>query len=238
MAAPAHERCGLNVALLETRQVKGALKAMPLKTDHRDAEGNARPLQMGWFRPVHCKSVSAQEMRVVLSKCKSLQHTLINLELLLRGVLRNVGLKMGAVSKLRFEARVHKMVDGNLMLDRAAAPVLRAREELRNELAGLEKLLRDLAKTDPDCRLIMTIPGVGAVVASTMRAAVDDSRRSRSSKGISPRVGLTPRRSQSGERDIIGQITKAGDAALRTALYQAANAYRSDSKCDTGADVA
>ncbi len=215
---------GLPVVLLETRQVKGALKAMPIKTDRRDAEGIARLLQMGWFRSVHCKSVSAQEMRAVLSARKMLQQALIDLELSLRGVLRNFGLKMGAVTKLRFEARVRELVDGNLMLERTAAPVLRARQELRTELAGLEKLLRDLARTDPDCRLMMTMPGVGAVVALTMRSAVDDPSRFRSSKDIGPWAGLTPRRNQSGERDVVGQITCAGDAALRTALYQAANA--------------
>ena len=51
---------GLSVVLMETRQVKGALKAMPIKTDRRDAEGIARLLHLGWFRPVHCKSVSAR----------------------------------------------------------------------------------------------------------------------------------------------------------------------------------
>ena len=49
---------GLDAVLMETRQVKGALKAMPIKTDRRDAEGIARLLHLGWFRPVHCKSVS------------------------------------------------------------------------------------------------------------------------------------------------------------------------------------
>lgn len=214
---------GFEAVLMETRQVKGALKAMPIKTDRRDAIGIARLLQMGWFRPVHCKSVSAQELRAVLSTRKSLQQALINLELSLRGVLRNFGLKMGPVTRVRFEVRVRELVDGNQMLEQAAAPVLRAREELRKELAGLEKLLRDLAKADPDCRLMMTMPGVGAVVALTMRSAVDDPGRFRSSKDIGPWAGLTPRRNQSGEHDVIGQITRAGDAALRTALYQAAN---------------
>ncbi|MFX0546967.1 IS110 family transposase [Roseovarius sp. S1116L3] len=43
---------GLDAVLMETRQVKGALKAMPIKTDRRDAEGIARLLHLGWFRPV------------------------------------------------------------------------------------------------------------------------------------------------------------------------------------------
>lgn len=43
---------GFDTVLMETRQVKGALKAMPIETDSRKAEGIARLLHMGWFRPV------------------------------------------------------------------------------------------------------------------------------------------------------------------------------------------
>lgn len=68
----------------------------------------------------------------------------------------------------------------------------------------------------------MTMPGVGALVALTYKAAIDDPDRFSSSRDVGPWVGLTPRREQSGERDIIGEISRAGDAGLRTALYQAA----------------
>lgn len=64
---------GLEAVLMETRQVKGALRAMPIKTDRRDAEGIARLLHLGWFRPVHCKSVSAQEVRAVLGARKAVR---------------------------------------------------------------------------------------------------------------------------------------------------------------------
>ena len=90
---------GFETVLMETRQLKGALKAMPIKTDRRDAEGIARLLQMGWFRPVHCKSVSSQEMRALLTSRKSVQDALINMELSQRGILRNFGLKLGRISK-------------------------------------------------------------------------------------------------------------------------------------------
>jgi len=213
---------GFAAVLMETRQVKGALKAMPIKTDRRDAEGIARLLQMGWYRPVHCKSVSAQEMRALLSARKAIQQAAINLELSIRGVLRNFGLKMGRVAKGRFEARVQELTEGNPMLEAAANPILATRRTLRQELAGLEKALRDHVKEDPACRTLMTMPGVGPVVALTVKAAIDDPARFRSSKDIGPWVGLTPRREQSGERDIVGQISRAGDVGLRTALYQAA----------------
>lgn len=213
---------GLPAVVMETRQVKGALKAMPIKTDRRDAEGIARLLHLGWLRPVHCKSVSAQQVRAILAARKAVQGNMIALEMSLRGLLRNFGLKVGAISRGRFEARIWELVDGNTMLEAATEPMLRVRSALRQELAGLEKLVRQMACEDPVCLRLMTMPGVGAVVALTCRSAVDDPLRFRSSKNVGPWVGLTPSRSQSGERDVSGGITKAGDVNLRRALCQAA----------------
>lgn len=213
---------GLDVVLMETRQVKGALKAMPIKTDRRDAEGIARLLHLGWFRPVHCKSVSAQEVRAVLGARKAIQQGMIALEMSLRGLLRNFGLKVGAISRGQFEHRIRELADGNPMLEAATAPMVRARASLRQELAGLERRVRQIAQDDPVCRRLMSMPGIGAVVALTFRSAVDDPERFTSSKKVGPWVGMTPSRNQSGERDVSGGITKAGDVNLRRALCQAA----------------
>ena len=215
---------GQPVVLMETRQVKGALKAMPIKTDRRDAEGIARLLHLGWFRPVHCKSVSAQEVRAVLSARKAVQQGFITLEMSLRGLLRNFGLKVGTISRGRFEQRIRELAAGNPMLEAATEPMLSARSALRRELAGLERHVRQRAQEDPVCRRLMSMPGIGAVVALTYRSAVDDPDRFTSSKKVGPWVGLTPSRNQSGERDISGGITKAGDVNLRRALCQAATA--------------
>ena len=213
---------GLDVVLMETRQVKGALKAMPIKTDRRDAEGIARLLHLGWFRPVHCKSVSAQEVRAILSARKAIQQNMITLEMSLRGLLRNFGLKVGAISRGRFEHRIRELAEGNAMLETATTPILRARASLRQELASLEKLVRQMAQDDPVCLRLMTMPGVGAVVALTYRSAVDDPARFTRSKNVGPWVGLTPSRNQSRERDVSGGNSKAGDVSLRRALCQAA----------------
>lgn len=213
---------GLDIVLMEARQVKDALKAMPIKTDRRDAEGIARLLHLGWFRPVHCKSVSAQEGRAVLNARKAVQQGFIALEMSLRGLLRNFGLKVGPISRGRFEQRIGELTTGNPMLEAAAEPMLRARSSLRQELAGLERRVRQLAQEDPACRRMMSMPGVGAVVALTYRSAVDDPARFTSSKKVVPWAGLTPFRNQSGERDVSGGITKAGDVNLRRALCQAA----------------
>jgi transposase len=207
---------------METRQVKGALKAMPIKTDRRDAEGIARLLHLGWFRPVRCKSVSAQEVRAVLSARKAVQQGFITLEMSLRGLLRNSGLKVGTNSRGQFEPQIRELAEGNPMLKAATKPMLSVRSALRRELADLERHVRQRAQEDPVCRRVMSMPGIGAVVALTYRSAVDDLGRFTSSKKVEPWVGLTPSSNQLGERDISGGITKAGDVNLLRALCKAA----------------
>ena len=90
-------------------------------------------------------------------------------------------------------------------------------------MRGLEKRLRHQAHEDERARLLMSVPGVGIVVALTFAAAVDEPSRFRSSKTVGAHFGLTPKRYQSGETDVTGRISKIGDAGVRTALYEAAN---------------
>ena len=215
---------GLDVVLMETRQVKAALSAIPIKTDRRDARGMAQLLRMGWFRPVHCKSASAQEVRALLTTRKLLQSKMIEVELGLRGVLRGFGLRIGRISKGRFAERVRELARGNPMLEQVTEAILRARDALRTEMSALDKRARDLAREEATCRRLMTVPGVGALTALTFTSAVDDPSRFRSSKQVGAHFGLTPKKHQSGETDITGGITKAGDAMTRSMLYEAAQA--------------
>src|SRR5215212_4481935 len=214
---------GLAVELLETRHVRGAFKAMPVKTDRKDARGIAQLMRLGWFRPVHCKSLPAQETRALLTARKLLQTKRLDVELSLRGVLRGFGLKVGPTTARNFAARVRELVEGHTTLTAVAEALLAAREALGEQLRGLEKRLRDQAREDERARLLMTTPGVGVIVALTFAAAVDDPARFRSSKAVGAHFGLTPRKYQSGETDVTGRISKIGDAGVRTMLYEAAN---------------
>jgi transposase len=214
---------GLPVELLETRHVRDAFKAMPVRTDRKDARGIAQLLRLGWFRPVHCKSVSAQETRALLTARKLLQAKHLDVEMSLRGVLRGFGLKVGPTTPRSFAVRIRELVEGHATLTVIAEALLAAREALGTQLRGVEKRLRDQAREDDRARLLMTVPGVGVIVALTFAAAVDDPGRFRSSKTVGAHFGLTPRRYQSGETDVTGRISKIGDAGVRTALYEAAN---------------
>jgi transposase len=101
--------------------------------------------------------------------------------------------------------------------------MLRAREALRTEAAALHQRMLAVVREHEVCRRLMTVPGVGAVVALTFVAAVDDPTRFRRSKDVGAHFGLTPKRYQSGETDVAGGITRVGDASVRVALYEAAN---------------
>ena len=174
------------------------------------------------LQPVHCKSVASQEKRALLTSRSALVEGLTRLELSARGILRNFGLKLGRVSKGRWEERVRELTADNAMLADVVEPILRLRAQMRDELAMMTKKIRTLAQSDPTCRQLMTMPGVGPVTAMAFVTAVDDPSRFRRARDIGAWAGLTPRRSQSGERDVSGGITRTGDVALRTALFQAA----------------
>jgi len=214
---------GLPVELLETRHVRDAFKAMPVKTDRKDARGIAQLMRLGWFRPVHCKSASAQETRALLTARKLLQTKLHDVEMSLRGLLRGFGLKVGPTTSRSFAARIRELVEGHAVLTAVADALLAARETLAAQLRGLEKRLRDQARHEKRARLLMSVPGVGVIVALTFAAAVDDPSRFRSSKTVGAHFGLTPKRYQSGETDMTGRISKIGDAGVRAALYEAAH---------------
>ena len=87
-----------------------AFKAMPVKTDRKDARGIAQLMRLGWFRPVHCKSLAAQEMRAFLTARKLVQSKLHDVEMSLRGILRGFGLKVGRTTPRSFEGRVRELV--------------------------------------------------------------------------------------------------------------------------------
>ena len=214
---------GLAVELLETRHVRDAFKAMPVKTDRNDARGSAQLMRLGWFRSVHCKSMPAQEVRALLTARKLVQSKLFDIEMSLRGVLRGFGLKVGATSPTRFAVRIEELVAGHATLEVIGKALLAVHEALLRELKSFEKRVRTMARDDKRVRLLMSAPGVGAVVGLTYVAAIDDPGRFKSSRQVGPHFGLTPKKYQSGEKDVSGRISKIGDASVRTVLYEAAN---------------
>jgi transposase len=221
---------GLPAVCLETRHLKAALSAMTHKTDRNDARGMAQVMRTGWFRVVHVKTEESRVLRALLAGRSLLVQKLKDIDNQIRGSLRAFGLKVGRVSKRGFEQRVRELVAGRWNLPTLLEPMLRVRAAIIAELATMERLVRQAAQRDPVCRWLMTVPGVGPVVALTFRTAVDVAARFARSKAVGAHFGLVPRRYQSGEVNRVGRISKVGDDRVRTMLYEAANTLLSRSR--------
>ena len=213
---------GFEAVLLETRHVKAALSAMVVKTDRKDARGIAQLLRMGWYRPVHRKSLSAQEVRALLVGRKLLQAKLRDVELSIRGILRGFGLKVGEVSRVGSPPGSKSWPPATRCWERSSARCCR----------------RAMACGPSSCAC------TGGCWPSCGRCGLppadDGARRGGAGGGHlqdgGRRPGAVPHRQggrrafrahaeayQSGETDVTGGISKVGDAMVRTALYEAAN---------------
>src|SRR6201981_1009431 len=168
----------LPVICVETRHMKALLTAQQInKTDRNDARGIAQMMRVGLFKPVHVKTLAAQEQRMLLTSRKLIQHKLLDIECDMRGPLPNFGLKAGVISTAGYDARIRHLVEGFPKLAAIVEPLLTVRRVMRQQLATLHKMLLDTVRHDPVCRRFMTAPGVGPVVAVTYRAAVDQPHR-------------------------------------------------------------
>ncbi len=214
---------GLPVICVETRHMRAALKAQINKTDRNDARGIAQMMRAGLYRPVHVKTLRSQKLRMLLTHRKLLQSKAIAIENDLRATLRNFGLKVGAVGTVKFEARISELVQDVPDLAVLVEPLLIVRRALREQIAILHRRLLTIVRKDEVCRRLMTVPGVGPVVALTYRATVDVPARFRNSKAVGAVFGLTPSKYQSGEVDRTGAISRCGDDMMRAMLYEAAH---------------
>jgi transposase len=212
----------LPVICVETRHMRAVLKAQINKTDRNDARGIAQMMRVGLYRPVHVKTLRSQKLRMLLTHRKLLQSKAIAVDNDLRATLRNFGLKVGMVGTTKFEARIKELVDNLPDLILLVEPLLVVRRVLREQISVLHRRLLAVVRDDEVCRRLMTVPGVGPVVALTYRATVDVPARFQRSKSVGAVFGLTPARDQSGETDRPGAISRCGDAMMRTMLYEAA----------------
>jgi transposase len=212
----------LPIICVETRHMRAVLQARINKTDRNDARGIAQMMRAGLYKPVHVKTLRSQKLRTLLTYRKLLQSKAIAIENDLRGTLRNFGLKVGMVGKLKFETRIRELVESHHDLAVLVEPLLIVRRTLREQLGILHRRVLAVARNDEVCRRLMTVPSVGPVVALTYRATVDVPARFRNSKAVGAAFGLTSAKYQSGEINRSGAISKCGDEMMRVMLYEAA----------------
>lgn len=187
-------------------------------------------MRLGHFKPVHVKSKASQLIRTVLIAREKFVDHVVAIEQTIRGLLKVHGLKVGAVHRCTFVARIETLLANSPELRVAIEPLLETRNVMRRQKVLLDRRLSQLARQDDICRRLMTVSGVGPIVSLAFKATIDDPTRFKNSKAVAAHLGLTPRIYQSGEIDRSGNISKCGDKLMRHALYEAANSHLRISK--------
>jgi transposase len=86
--------------------------------------------------------------------------------------------------------------------------------------------IEGLARADVSCGRLMTVPGIGPIIASAMVAAIGDGTAFAKGRDFAAWLGLVPRQMSTGDRTILGRITKRGNRYLRMLFIQGARAIQ------------
>lgn len=215
---------GLPVVVMDARRASDALKARPVKTDRADARALAEMLQTGWYTEVFVKSEDSHRLKALLLSRDQLVKMKRQVYGQIRGVLRPFGVRLpGRAGTKRFDEAARAAVREDDILYACISALLEALGAVEAQLAALDKRIRAVVRRSKPCWHLTSVPGVGPVTALAFLATVEDPGRFRRSRDIGAYLGLTPRRYQSGERDVSGGISRQGDAMARHYLYEAAN---------------
>jgi len=158
---------GFPAICIETRRMKGATNAMAVKTDRNDARAIAHAMRVGWFTMVHVKSAESQELRLLLNNRRTLQEKRVAIDNEIRGTLKAFGVKIGVVTIAGFRAKVIELLADKPRLVAMVQPMLDARDALRQHTASLHKMVLKVVRASAVCRRLLSVPGVGPIVALT-----------------------------------------------------------------------
>lgn len=221
------ERLGLSVLCIDARKAHKSLSARPNKSDAADAEGLAQLARTGWFTPVHVRSEEADRLRSLINARAQLIDLRKDLEGHIRGILKTFGIRLTGIGKGRqrqgFRDQLAAAGERDSVLRTIADGFIAAHTTLCRAAAELDHAVKEKAVSHPVARRLMTIPGMGPIVSLSFIALIDDPARFPRVGDVGAFLGLTPRRHQSGEIDWSGRISKCGDRAVRSLLFEAAS---------------
>lgn len=192
------------------------------KSDEHDARGLAELVRIGWYREVAVKSEASQQVRSLLIARSRLVTMRRDLENQIRSMLKECGLIFPRAIAAQFQRCVVDLTGEGHVLWTVLLPLLSVHGLVCRELEGLDRQIPQMAQADDTTKRVMTVPGIGVVIALTFRHTIDDPSRFRNATSVGAYLGLTPRRKQSGETDTVGQVSRWGDRLLRTDFFEAA----------------
>lgn len=225
---------GLPAICIDARHAKAALDMAPNKTDANDADGLAQLAEVGFYREVRVKQFDSMLTRTLVGARHRLITISTELSNQIRGLMKTFGLVVPKGAGRVFEANVRRLLATNDDLARIILPLLEAWRSIRARAAELDRQLLAAARQSRSCQLLLSIPGVGAVTATSFISAIEDPDNFRKSRSVGAWLGLTTRRYQSGEVDHDGHISRRGDSHLRGLLYEAATVILTRASADSG----
>lgn len=194
-----------------------------IKTDQRDARKLSEVSTRVDLPSVHLPSARSRSLKQLCNSRQVLVQTRTKLTNHVRGYLRStaVALPKGNARALaqRVRQRLSSTPDG---MPLHIEQVLCTIETLDTQIREAEMELKRLVESDPLCQRLMTVTGVGPVIALRFMAAIDDPKRFRHAHDVMSYLGLTPGENSSSTRKQRTGITKAGAQDLRWALVQGA----------------
>lgn len=220
-----------NVTCIDSRFMAAILSVNINKTDRNDARAIANAMRCNNYKAVHIKSIESIQMNCLLTTRKTLVHQRIQLNGVIRGVLKTFGIKLPTGKKTIREAikealgfdeftpqdqKLSSSVDWNVI-----ETLIICSEKVTEQLEILEHKLESLAKKDHVIQRLMTHDGVGIVTAMTYKAEIDDPTRFKKSRSVGAYFGMTPSQYSSGETVKQGRISKHGSTECRTLLHEA-----------------
>lgn len=197
--------------------------ARGIKTDRRDAQALSQTSCRIDLPSVHIPSAASRQLKSICGAREELVETRTKLINNVRGWLRTQlwQVRSGGAASFHDRVRTHAANLGVPLPDHVER-LLHVIEIVTGQLRIADAELERFAKSDPTCKALMTVPGVGPVTAVRFRAAIDDVSRFSSAHGLQSYLGLTPGESSSSERQHRTGITKAGASSVRRLLVQAA----------------
>lgn len=215
---------GYSVRLLPPLYVKAYVRRD--KTDRADALALLEAAQAPDLRAVPLKTVeqqALQHLHRVRTQLMTDRTARLNT---LRGILREYGLDI-PIGASRVVPAVHAALDGPEVPAVLHATLRGLCEEVRSfeeRAKAIERELKAATVEDPVVQRLQTIPGIGLITATALVAAVSEVHRFRNARQFASWLGLTPSERSSGLKQVLGRISKRGDAYLRTLLTHGARA--------------
>ena len=197
-----------------------------IKNDVRDARNlSEASCRMQQLPSVHIPCAASRELKSLCTLRESLVTSRTKLINSARGWLRGQAIgrvKRGSADSFtqRLRALWREKAGGDLppALQRQALSI----DVLTEQMVAAEQELQELATADATCQRLMTVPGVGPLVAVRFFSSIDDVSRFSSAHALQSYVGLTPGEDSSSDKKRSTGITKAGAPRVRWLLQQAA----------------